>query len=65
VVKQGLCIRHWREENGEVVGVQSSGERKKRKKVVNNKQEQEERERELAIAALLAGQRSGNAGGIL
>ena len=66
MVKQGLCIRHWREENGEVSVQQQpgGGERKKRKKAASP-QEQEERERELAVAALLAGQRSGNAGGIL
>ena len=59
VVKQGLCIKHWREENSE------GGEWNKGKgteeefvSVVQG----EERERELAVAALLAGQRSGGGG---
>jgi len=62
VVKQGLCIKHWREENSEKGG----GEWKKGKGTEEEEfvsvVQGEERERELAVAALLAGQRSGGGG---
>mmetsp|Transcript_31884 Transcript_31884/g.48076 ORF Transcript_31884/g.48076 Transcript_31884/m.48076 type:complete len:275 (+) Transcript_31884:65-889(+) len=61
VVKQGLCIKHWREENSE-----GGGEWKKGKGTDSDEflsvVQGEERERELAVAALLAGQRSGGGG---
>jgi len=59
VVKQGLCIKHWREENSEKGGGWNKGTDKE--EFVSMVQG-EERERELAVAALLAGQRSGGGG---
>ncbi len=67
MVKQGFCVKHWREEFdvGVVqsvvgnVGVKREGVEFVR--VQNGQQKQmEEREREIAVAKLLAGQRAGN-----
>lgn len=72
MVKQGLCIKHWREEfdQGVVVGKKKNNSRREEGMVefVRVQQQQqmqkqsvgEEREREIAVAKLLAGQRGGN-----
>jgi hypothetical protein len=59
VVKQGLCIKHWREENSGEGGEWNKGKGTGKEEFLSVVQG-EERERELAVAALLAGQRSGN-----
>eukprot|EP00985_Skeletonema_marinoi_P010245 scaffold4829_cov106-Skeletonema_marinoi.AAC.3 len=60
VVKQGLCIKHWREENSGGGGEWNKG--KGTEEEFLSMVQGEERERELAVAALLAGQRSGGGG---
>eukprot|EP00985_Skeletonema_marinoi_P013774 scaffold6873_cov72-Skeletonema_marinoi.AAC.1 len=58
VVKQGLCIKHWREENSEKGGEWNKGKGTEEEFLSMVQGE----ERELAVAALLAGQRSGGGG---
>lgn len=68
VVKQGLCIKHWREEfDVGVVGAQRRLEEvefvsrvQQQQKKQSGQQKQQMEEREIAVVKLLAGQRAGD-----